>query len=259
MAGHSHFANIMRAKARVDAKRGKAFSKISRLISAAVRQGGPHVRDNLRLAYAVDKARAADMPKDTIQRLIDKASGAGGADAFEEVTYEAYAPGGVAMLIEALTDNRNRTAPEVRHILDRNGAGIGNAGSVAWMFERVGQVEVSADDVGEERLFEVVVDAGADDIQHEETEEGVRFLVACSVSAFEAVKAALAEAGIEAARAELEMVPKTTVPADEDTARKVMDIQALLEDNDDVQSVTTNLDVSEEVAARLADGRLAEG
>ncbi|MFV1959834.1 MAG: YebC/PmpR family DNA-binding transcriptional regulator, partial [Planctomycetota bacterium] len=131
MSGHSHFANIMRVKARVDAKRGKTFSKISRLLQAAVRQGGPNPRDNLRLQYAVEKAKAANMPKDTIKRLIEKNSGAAGGSDFEDVTYEAYGPGGVAILVEALTDNRNRTAPEVRVILDRNGGRVGNAGSVA--------------------------------------------------------------------------------------------------------------------------------
>jgi len=250
MAGHSHFANIMRAKARVDARRGKVFSKVSRLIQAAVRIGGPNVRDNLRLAYAVDKAKAANMPKDTIQRLIDKASGAGGGEDFQEVTYEAYGPGGVALLIEALTDNRNRTAPEVRLILDRNGGRIGGSGSVAWMFERRGQVEVPTDAVPEDRLYELVVDAGAEDI---EKEEG-RFLISCPGAQLGDVKAALESEGVEPTRAELEMVPTSTVEADEETARKVMRIQTLLEDNDDVQSVTTNLDVTAEVAGRLAEG-----
>ncbi len=250
MAGHSHFANIMRVKARVDARRGKTFSKISRLIQAAVRVGGPQPRDNLRLAFAVEKAKAANMPKDTIQRLIDKASGAAGGDDFEEVTYEAYGPGGVALLIEALTDNRHRTAPEVRVILDRNGGRIGTSGSVAWMFERKGQVEVPADQVEEDRLYELVIDAGAEDI----VREGERFVITCSVAGLHDVKAALEEAGIEPSRAEFEMTPKSTVDADEETARKVMRIQDLLEDNDDVQTVTTNLEVSEEVAARLAEG-----
>jgi YebC/PmpR family DNA-binding regulatory protein len=253
MAGHSHFANIMRVKARVDAKRGKTFSKISRLIQAAVRQGGPNPRDNIRLAFAVDKAKAANMPKDTIQRIIDKASGAAGGDDFEEVIYEAYGPGGVALYIEALTDNRNRTAPEVRLILDRNGGSVGSSGSVAWMFERRGRVEVPVDRVDEERLFEIVIDAGAEDIERESTPEGEIFVVTCPAGDLSAVQEALAEAGIEPSRSETEMTPQSTIEADEDVARKVMRIQSLLEDNDDVQSVTTNLDVSEEVAARLAE------
>jgi YebC/PmpR family DNA-binding regulatory protein len=253
MAGHSHFANIMRAKARVDARRGKIFNKVSRLIQAAVRQGGPSIRDNLRLQYAVEQARAANMPKDTIQRLVDKASGAAGADGFEEVTYEAYGPGGVALFIEALTDNRNRTAPEVRMLLDRNGGSIGNAGAVAWMFERKGRIEIPADEVAEERLFEVVIDAGADDIQREtEDREAPVFVVSCPAAAFGDVKEALGRAGLEPSRAELLMVPKSTVEVDEDTVRRVMALQAALEDNDDVQSVTTNLEVDAEVAARLA-------
>ena len=250
MAGHSHFANIMRVKARVDARRGKTFSKISRLIQAAVRVGGPQPRDNLRLAFAVEKAKAANMPKDTIQRLIDKASGASGGEDFADVTYEAYGPGGVALMIEALTDNRKRTAPEVRVILDRNGGRIGTSGSVGWMFERKGQVDVPVDAVEEDRLYELVIDAGADNIEREEE----RYVISCPVTAIGDVKAALEEAGIVPSRAELEMMPKSTVNVDEETARKVMRIVTLLEDNDDVQTVTTNLEVSEEVAARLAEG-----
>ena len=256
MAGHSHFANIMRTKARVDARRGKAFSKISRLIQAAVRVGGPHARDNLRLQYAIEKAKAANMPKDTIQRIVDKASGAAGGADFVEVTYEAYGPGGVAILIEALTDNRNRTAPEVRVILDRNGGNIGNAGSVAWMFERKGVVEIPTERVSEEVLFDVALEAGADDIVREGGGDGggaERFVVTSTVTSFEPLRRALVDAGIEPLRAELEMVPSSTVQADEDTARKVLKFQALLEDTDDVQSVTTNLDVTEDVAARHAE------
>lgn len=254
MAGHSHFANIMRVKARVDAKRGKAFSKISRLIQAAVRQGGPNPRDNLRLQYAIEKAKAENMPKDTIQRIIDKASGAAGGEDFAEVTYEAYGPGGVAILIEALTDNRKRTAPEVRVILDRNGGSVGGTGSVAWMFERKGVLEVPTERIEEERLFEIATEAGAEDIAREgDAGEAERFVVTTAAADFEAVRKALDDADIEPSRAEFEMTPKSTVEADEDTARKVMKIQSLLEDNDDVQSVTTNLEVSEEVAARLAE------
>lgn len=254
MAGHSHFANIMRAKARVDARRGKAFNKISRLIQAAVRQGGPSPRDNLRLQYAIEKAKAENMPKDTIQRIIDRASGASGGEDFAEVVYEAYGPGGVAILIEALTDNRKRTAPEVRMILDRNGGSVGASGTVAWMFDRKGVIEVPADGVAEERLFEIALEAGGEDIVREGEEgERARFVVTTAVADFDAVRKALVEAGIEPSRAVLEMSPKTTVDADEDTARKVMKIQSLLEDNDDVQAVTTNLEVSEEVAAKLQD------
>lgn len=253
MAGHSHFANIMHKKARADAKRGKAFSKISRLIMAAVRMGGPKPEDNPRLALAMDKARAANMPKDTIKRAIERASGtAGGAD-FDELTYEGYAPGGVAVLVETLTDNRNRTGGEVRVIFDRNGGSIGASGSVAWMFDRKGEIEVPASTTSEEELFEVAADAGADDVELlDPGTDDARFLVTTEAAAFERVKQAVGEAGLEPTRAEYSMVPSNTVEADEDTARKVMRLQALLEDNDDVQTVTTNLDVAEDVAAKLA-------
>ena len=253
MAGHSHFANIMHKKARTDAKRGKAFSKVSTLIMAAVRQGGPKIEDNPRLQLALEKARAANMPKDTIQRAIDRASGAGGTQDYVELTYEAYAPGGVAMLIETLTDNRNRTNTDVRTIVDKNGGSMGASGSVAWMFQRVGQIEVSAAATTEEKLFELALEAGAEDIALLDAgTDDARFLVTTPVTAFAEVRAALDAAGLEPSRAELAMVADNHVEADLATARKVMRIQGLLEENDDVQTVTTNLDVSEDVAAALA-------
>lgn len=253
MAGHSHFANIMHKKARADVKRGKAFSKISRLIMAAVRVGGPKPEDNPRLQLAIEKARAANMPKDTIKRAIDRASGAAGGGDFEELTYEGYGPNGVAILVEALTDNRNRTNTDVNLIFNRNGGSLGNSGSVAWMFERKGEIEIAASATSEEQLFEVAVEAGAEDVTlMDDDPDEPRFLVTSDVTSFDAVQQALASAGLEFARAELAMIPSNTIEADEDTARKVMKIQGLLEDNDDVQSVTTNLDVTPEVAARLA-------
>lgn len=254
MAGHSHFANIMHKKARVDAQRGKAFAKISRLIMAAVKQGGPKPEDNPRLALAIDKARAANMPKDTIKRAIDRASGAAGGGDFEELTYEGYGPNGVAILVEALTDNRNRTNTDVNTIFNKNGGSMGATGSVAWMFERKGEVEVSADQTTEETLFELAAEAGADDVSLlDEDSDDARFLVTCDVGSFEAVKAAVAEAGLKAGRAEFAMIPGTTIQADEATARKMMKLQDKLEENDDVQAVTTNLDVSPEIAAKLAE------
>ena len=255
MAGHSHFANIMHKKARADAQRGKAFSKISRLIMAAVRMGGPKPEDNPRLALAIDKARAANMPKDTIKRAIDRASGAAAAGDFEELTYEGYGPNGVAILVETLTDNRNRTNTDVNTIFNKNGGSMGASGSVAWMFERKGQIEIPAEQTSEEQLFEVAVEAGADDVTLlDEGTDDARFLVSCDVASFQDVKAAVEGAGLTLGRAEFAMIPGNTVEADEDTARKMMKLQAKLEENDDVQTVTTNLDVSPEVAAKLAEG-----
>jgi len=253
VAGHSHFANIMHKKARADAKRGKTFSKISRLIMAAVRVGGPKPEDNPRLALVLEKARAANMSKDTIKRAIDRASGNAGGGDFEELTYEGYGPNGVAILIEALTDNRNRTNTDVNTIFNKNGGSMGQSGTVGYLFDRKGEIEVPADQTTEERLFEIVVEAGAEEVSLED-EDGDEpfFLVTTDVPTFDAVRAAIEAAGLEARRAELAMVPNTTVDADEATARKVMKIQTLLEDHDDVQSVTTNLDVSPEIAARLA-------
>jgi len=253
VAGHSHFANIMHKKGRNDAQRGKAFSKISRLIMAAVRLGGPKPEDNPRLALAIDKARAANMPKDTIKRAIDRASGAAGGGDYIELTYEGYGPNGVAMLVETLTDNRNRTNTDVNTILNKNGGSMGATGSVAWMFERKGEIEISAEQTNEEQLFEVAVEAGADDVTLlDEGGDEARFLVTCDVASFQAVKKALEDAGLTLGRAEFAMIPGNTVQADEKTARQIMRLQGLLEDNDDVQTVTTNLDVSPEIAAKLA-------
>jgi len=251
VAGHSHFANIMHKKGRTDAIRGKAFSKISRLIMAAVRIGGPKPEDNPRLSLAIEKARAANMPKDTIKRAIARASGTTEGVDYVELTYEGYGPNGVAMLIETLTDNRNRTGGEVRLIFDRNGGSLGAAGSVAWMFERKGEFEIPAAQTTEDDLFELAVEAGAEDVALMEEGDPI-FLVTSDVASFEDVKRALAAAELTTVRAELTMVPKNIVDADEDTARKIMRVQGLFEDNDDVQNVTTNLDVSTEVAAKLA-------
>ena len=252
MAGHSHFANIMHKKGRADAKRGKVFSKISRLIMAAVKMGGPHERDNPRLSLAIEKARAANMPKDTIKRAIDRAMGQAGGQDFEELTYEGYGPGGVAVLVETLTDNRNRTNGEVRMIFDKNGGSMGSTGSVAYLFERKGQFEIAASDATEERLFEVTLEAGAEEIELIGEGDEAVFEITCEAGSYEAVKAALAEAEIETKRAEYVMVPSTSIDADEKLARQIMNIQSLLEDHDDVQTVTTNLDVSAEVAQALA-------
>ena len=253
MAGHSHFANIMHKKGRADAKRGKAFSKISKLIMAAVRIGGPNERDNPRLALAILKARQANMPKDTIKRAIDRASGAAGGVDFEELTYEGYGQGGVAILVESLTDNRNRTNSELRSIFDKNAGSMGATGSVAYLFDRKGQVEIPASQTTEEQLFELILEAGAEEIELlDEGEDDARFLVTCEATGLDAVGKILAEAKIETTRSELVQIPSTTVEADETLARKIMRLQSLLEDNDDVQTVTTNLDITPEVAAKLA-------
>ena len=251
MAGHSHFANIMHKKGREDAKRGKAFSKISRLIMAAVRVGGPNERDNPRLSLAIEKARAANMPKNTIKRAIDRASGAAGGEDYLELTYECYGPGGVAIMVETLTDNRNRTNTDLRTIIDRNGGTMGAPGSVGYLFERKGQFDIPASLTTEEQLFEIVLEAGADEIEALDEGEDAIFQVTCDAGSFGAVRDALAAASIEPSRAEYVKVPSTVVDADEGLARKIIKIQGLLEDNDDVQTVTTNLEVSPEVAAAL--------
>lgn len=245
MAGHSKWANIKHRKAAVDKKRGKIWSKISRAIMAAARTGGGDPTSNLSLRYAIDEARAANMPKDTIQRAVDKGSGAGGGENFEEITYEGYGPGGVAIFVEALTDNRTRTAGDVRLIFSKKGGNIGNPGSVAFMFQSKGRIFVEASKASEDAIMSVALEAGAEDVQEPEGEDGV-WTILTEPTAFLAVKEAIASAGIEIAEAELTKIPDNTAPVSGDSARQLLALVELLEDNDDVQKVHHNAEISED-------------
>jgi YebC/PmpR family DNA-binding regulatory protein len=249
LSGHSKWASIKRQKGATDAKRGQLFSKLVRAIIVAARDGGPDPAANLALQNAIEKAREASMPKDNIERAIAKGSGTGSdAAAYETVTYEGYGPGGTAVFIEALTDNRNRTAADVRHVFSKSDGNLGESGSVAWLFERKGVilVEGSAD---EDELMLAAADAGADDVEVEES--GYRVLTA--PEALHAVRAALEEAGLAIESAESTMVPKTEVSIeDEATARKVVRLMAELEENDDVQAVYSNFDIPERVLEAVA-------
>jgi YebC/PmpR family DNA-binding regulatory protein len=248
MAGHSKWAGIKHKKAIVDSRRGKLFTKLARHITVAAKSGGGDVAGNPSLALAVQKAKDASMPKDNIQRAIDKGTGAGAdAETFEDVLYEGYGPGGVALLIEALTDNRNRTGSDVRHLLSKHGGNLGEPGSVAYLFDKKGVVVVSADRYTEDDLI-VAVDAGAEDI---EIDDDV-FEVLTEPADLQAVRAALEEAGVEFETAEVLWRPKTRVEVDEDTAGKLLRLIDALDDNDDVDEVHANFDAPADVLERVA-------
>ena len=249
MSGHSKWASIKRKKGATDAKRGQLFSKLVRAIIVAARDGGPDPAANLALQNAIDKAREAAMPKENIERAIAKGAGTGAdAAAYETVTYEDYGPGGVALFLEALTDNRNRTAADVRAAFTKSDGNLGESGSVAWLFERKGVILVdgSAD---EDELMLTAADAGAEDVEDDESS----FRVTTAPENLHAVRAALEEAGVSIDSAEATMVPKTLVAIeDEVMARKVVRLMDELEENDDVQAVYSNFDIPERVLEAVA-------
>ncbi len=247
MAGHSKWANIKHRKAAQDAKRGKLFTKLIRELVVAAKQGGGEPADNPRLRAAVDKALGANMTRDTIDRAIARGAGTGDGDDMEELTYEGYGPGGVAILIEAMTDNRNRTVAEVRHAFTKRGGNLGTDGSVAYLFTRKGQISFPAG-IDEEKLMEVALDAGAEDI--ESNEDGSMDVIT-PWEDFSAVKEALSEAGLEAEGGEVTMIPSNSVELDASSAESIIGLVDMLEDLDDVQNVYTNADIPEEVLASL--------
>src|SRR5438309_7358279 len=250
MSGHSKWSSIKHKKGAADAKRGKLFSKLSRAIIGAAKEGGPDPAGNLALQNAIEKARSYSMPKDNIERAIARGSGADSdAQAFETVVYEGYGPSGVAVIVEALTDNRNRTASDVRHAFDKNDGNLGGSGAVSWLFERRGVILVDADKADEDELTLAAAEGGADDVSR----DGTTFVVTSAPDALVAVREALEDAGIEVASAELTMVPKTTVEvADESAAKKVLRLVDALEENDDVQDVFANFDIPEDVLVTVA-------
>jgi len=249
MSGHSHWAGIKHKKAANDAKRGKVWSKIARLIIVAAKGGGGDPSQNLSLRYAVDKAKAANMPKDTIEKAIKKGSGEGGGANFEEVLYEGYAPGGVAIMVEALTDNRNRTAPEIKKIFERRGCSMGSSGCVAWMFAKKGLITVDKSKIDEDKLMEVALGAGADDM----TTTAHVYEITCEPTVFDDLKKAVADIGIQPDTAEISMIPANTVPVDNaETAKKILGLMEEFEEHDDVQNVYANFDIPDEILADAA-------
>jgi YebC/PmpR family DNA-binding regulatory protein len=248
MAGHSKWSNIKHRKARVDAKRGKLWSKCSRAIIAAARAGGGDPATNLSLRYAIDEAKYANMPKDTIERAVAKGAGEAGGDNFERVRYEGYGPGGVAVLVDTLTDNRTRTVGELRLLFNRSGGNMGTSGCVSYMFDARGQVLVDAAGVDEERIMEAAIEAGAEDVQP--PGEGSEFwTILTAPEQFQAVKDSLEGAGIQISDAQLAMIPQNTVELRGGDAKKLMNLVEGLEDNDDVQKVYTNADIPDEELA----------
>ena len=248
MAGHSKWAGIKHKKAIVDARRGKLFTKLARAITVAAREGGGDPDTNAALGLAVQKAKDASMPKDNIERAIAKGTGAGAdSENWEAVVYEGYGPGGVALLIEAMTDNRNRTGAEVRHLLSKHNGSLGEPGSVAYNFDKKGVIVVDGERYDEDDLM-VAIEAGAEDISLDEDV----FEVITDPADLHTVRAALAEAGISIENAELAQMPKTRVPVEEEQAAKLMRLIDALEDNDDVDAVHANFDVDAEILERVA-------
>jgi len=249
MSGHSHWAGIKHKKAAIDAKRGKIWSKLARMIIVAARAGGGDASANLSLRYAIDKAKAANMPKDTIEKAIKKGTGELEGTHFEEVLYEGYGPGGVAIMVETLTDNRNRTTPEIKRLFERHGGSMGTSGEVRWMFNKKGLITVSTDRADEDQLLEIALAAGADDMEN----TGRVYEITCQPSTYEQLKKTLKEKDIPMEVAEISMVPANTVPvSDVAIAKKIISLMEALEDHEDVQNTFSNFDIPEEIVSQIA-------
>ncbi|HXE71911.1 MAG TPA: YebC/PmpR family DNA-binding transcriptional regulator [Candidatus Nitrosotenuis sp.] len=251
MAGHSKWHNIKLRKARVDALKGKMFTKVSKEILMAVKAGGPDPEGNLRLKTAIARAREVNMPVSNIERLIERASGAGDTQNYEEITYEGYGPHGVAVLVEAATDNRNRTAAEVRTLFNRHGGSLGEAGCVAWVFDRRGLISVPARGVDEESLLMAALEAGALDMQKSDG----TFDIYTEPAALHEVREKLEAQGFTTESAQITLLPRTTVELDETQAQAVLALLEALEDHDDVQNVYANFEISAEVLEAMSSGR----
>lgn len=250
MAGHSKWANIQHRKGRVDAQRGKLWSKLSKAIIVAAQMGGGDMAVNFRLRKLVDDARAVSMPKDNIERAIKKGTGELEGGKIEEVVYEGYGPGGVALMCEIATDNRNRTAPEIRSLFQKNGGELGKTGCVAYLFNRKGLVVVAAENNDEETLMDLAIEAGADDVK--QVDES--FEITCEPDAFQELLTALETAEIKTDVSKITQIPIDTVDLDADVSRKVLKLMTLLDDHDDVQNVSSNFNITDEVIAEMGDG-----
>lgn len=247
MAGHSHWANIAHKKALIDNKRGKQWSKLSKAVIVAAKMGGGDPDQNPRLRLAVSDAKAARMPKDTIERAIKKGTGELEGGNMEETVYEGYGPSGVAVMCEILTDNRNRTAPEIRKLFEIAGGSLGGTGCVAWMFDRKGLFMIPAEGTDEDKLMELALEAGADDVKLADHQ----YEVTCDPAAYSTVGDALEAAGIAVEMKKITNIPKSTVDLDAENARKVLKLMEALDDHDDVQGVSANFNIPEETMAEL--------
>ncbi len=249
MAGHSKWHNIRNKKAKMDAKRGQIFTKIIRELTVAARQGGGDPEFNPRLRIAIDKAKAANMPAENIERAIKRGTGELEGVTYEEVSYEGYGPEGVAIIVEALTDNRNRTTAEVRHIFSKHGGNLGSSGCVSFLFEDKGVIFVPKSEYDEEEIFEKAIEAGAEDVL---TEDSEFYEIRTAPQDLYSVKEALENQGVKIEKAELTKIPSTEVEIkDQNTAEKLMKLLDALEDNDDVQKVYSNFDIPEEILAKM--------
>ena len=248
MSGHSKWSSIKHKKGAADAKRGKIFTKITKEITLAARLGGGDIDGNSRLRQAIAAAKAENMPKDNIEKAIKKGTGdLDGGAAYEEVVYEGYGPGGVAVLVEVMTDNKNRTVSDIRHIFSKHGGNLGENGCVAWIFEKKGSIIISRDAIEEDRLMELALEAGAEDVKEQESE----YEVITDPGSFEDVRSAMDEAGVPYILAEIGMVPQNTVSLEEGKAGQMLKLMEKMEDNDDVQHVYANFDISDDIMERL--------
>jgi YebC/PmpR family DNA-binding regulatory protein len=247
MSGHSHWATIKHKKGAADARRGKLWSKLSRAIIIAARSGGGDPTMNLKLRYAIDKAREVSMPKDNIERAIKRGTGEVEGAVFEEITYEGFGPGGVAVLVDVLTDNRNRTSGEIRKIFERSGGKLGSAGNVAYLFDRRGVFTVDAKSQDEDTLMGIALEAGADDMRR----DGSKFLVICDPAHFAAVQGALHKAAVKAENEEITQLPKAPKDVSLEDGKKVLRLMDALEDHDDVQHVYSDVNVTDELVHAL--------
>ncbi|MCA9810859.1 MAG: YebC/PmpR family DNA-binding transcriptional regulator [Candidatus Dadabacteria bacterium] len=248
MSGHSKWANIKHRKAAVDAKRGKVFTKLIRELTVAAKHGGGDAESNPRLRTAISAAKNQNMPNDTIDRAIKRGTGEIGGDDFQELSYEGYGPGGSAVLVQTLTDNKNRTVSDIRRIFTKHGGSLGENGCVAWMFHMKGRIAFEKDKVEEDRLIEIALEAGAEDVVTEESE----LVVITPPEEFETVKSAIEGAGLKYENAEVTMIPQNSVKIEGKEAEHMIRLMEALEDSDDVQNVYSNFDVSEELMMSLA-------
>jgi YebC/PmpR family DNA-binding regulatory protein len=243
MSGHSRWSQIKRKKGKADQQRGKLFTKLIREITVAARTGGGDLKINMRLKAALEAAKGASMPADNIKRAIQKGTGELPGETYEEVTYEGYAPGGVALMVRVLTDNKNRTAPEIRHTFEKSGGNLGQVGCVAWMFERKGVIQVDAERIGEDELLGLALDAGASDMRRVEKV----YEITTTPDEMESVRRALEERKVPVLEAEVSMVPLSTVRAEGKDAQAVLRLVEALEEQDDVQAVYANYDIPDEI------------
>lgn len=252
MSGHSRWAGIKHKKAIIDAKRGKVFTRLGRELTIAAKQGGGKPESNPRLRAAIEAARGANMPQDTIKRAIQRGTGELPGVVFEETTYEGYGPGGVAVFVQATTDNKNRTTSDIRHMFSAHGGNLGESGSVSWMFEQKGDITVLKSAVDEEKITNLAIDSGAEDIK---TDDDEVYEIITAPADFETVKAKLADAKIELASAEVTLIPKNTVSLELDQAKRCLDLMDALEEYDDVKTATANFDISKEIMEKVSSGQ----